>query len=47
MHIDVLQEERMARAKHMNCHPVDVPGADGLSVRVINNIVKKCETKPR
>lgn len=41
------QEERKQRAKMQGLQPHQVPGAEGLSVRVVNSVLKKCETRPR
>jgi len=42
-----LLEERVARAKVLNCSVEDVPTAEGLCIRVVNNVVKLNEVKPQ
>ncbi|KAG1663398.1 hypothetical protein FOA52_011676 [Chlamydomonas sp. UWO 241] len=42
-----IQHERCTRAQAKGVDPREVLGAENLSVRVINNIMKKCEAKPR
>lgn len=32
---------------HQGIMPDDVPKAEGLTIRVINNVIKKCEVKPK
>lgn len=41
------QEERHARAAALGVSPEQVPTAEGLTVRVVNNVVKKNEVKSR
>jgi E1A/CREB-binding protein len=43
----VIEEERRGRALRQGVEPHQVPGCDQLSVRVVNNIIKKCEVKSR
>jgi hypothetical protein len=40
------QAERVARAKQQGLPPEAVPTAEGLTVRVINNVTKQMEVKP-
>lgn len=42
-----IAEEKVLRAKQLNCDIKDVQTADGLTVRVINNVVKKNEVQLR
>ena len=42
-----IEMERMARAERLGYPPNQIPGAGGLSVRVVNNIMKKSEVKQR
>ncbi|KAG1671872.1 hypothetical protein FOA52_003439 [Chlamydomonas sp. UWO 241] len=42
-----IEQERRQRAQALGVEPHAVPGAEGLSVRVVNNIIKKCETKQK
>lgn len=42
-----LQEERRQRAAALGLLPEQVPTAEGLTVRVVNNVVKKNEVKLR
>ena len=43
----VLRQEREQRAALQGLRPEEVPTAEGLTVRVVNNVVKKNEVKPR
>ena len=42
-----LAEERLARAKMLGLPLESVPTAEGLTVRVVNNVMKRCEVKSR
>mmetsp|Transcript_3745 Transcript_3745/g.10568 ORF Transcript_3745/g.10568 Transcript_3745/m.10568 type:complete len:1130 (-) Transcript_3745:1380-4769(-) len=42
-----IERERRMRAAQQGKQPSEVIGAEGLSVRVVNNVMKKCETKPK
>ena len=42
-----IESERTKRAHKARCMPYQVPGTEGLSVRVVNNMMKKCEVKQR
>ena len=42
-----IEQERTRRALKARCAPHMVAGTEGLSVRVVNNMMKKCEVKQR
>lgn len=42
-----LEEDRQRRALQQGVAPWDVATAEGLTIRVINNVIKKCEVKQR
>lgn len=39
---NAIQQERIMRAQSVGMEPHLVPGAEGLTVRVVNNVVKRC-----
>lgn len=42
-----IEAERVGRSERLGYPPNAVPGAACLSVRVVNNIMKKCEVKQK
>eukprot|EP00878_Enallax_costatus_P007519 GHUV01007875.1.p1 GENE.GHUV01007875.1~~GHUV01007875.1.p1 ORF type:complete len:926 (+),score=290.96 GHUV01007875.1:200-2779(+) len=42
-----LEEDRYMRAAAVGCNASDMPIPEGLTIRVINNVIKKCEVKPK
>ena len=42
-----IEAERIGRSERLGYLPNDVPGAACLSVRVVNNMMKKCEVKQK
>lgn len=42
----MLADDRVARAKAQGVPVESVPGAQGLTVRVVNNVMKRCYVKP-
>ena len=43
---NAVNEERIERAKFQGKSLEEVPPVEGLTIRVVNNVMKKCETKP-
>eukprot|EP00775_Hariotina_reticulata_P012625 gene12625-12755_t len=42
-----LEQDRQERARREGRNVWEVPTAEGLTIRVINNVIKKCEVKPK
>lgn len=45
--VTALQVERVARAKAQGKPVQEIPTAEGMTIRVINNVQKRCEVKPK